>query len=185
MSDSPSSHRTDNGLVIRAYRPAPDDDIRAVTAIYTHHVLHGTASYETEAPSLEDMAARFGQLQAHHYPIMIAERDGIILGYAYAGPHKPRNGYRYTVEDSVYVAPDALHQGIGTALLTALIAAAREQGYRQMMAVIGGPVDGSVALHRSLGFREIGRAYELGFKFGQWLDTIYMQLPLQPDAKSD
>lgn len=170
-------------ISIRPFSSAPHGDIIAVTAIYAHHVTHGKASYETTPPTLADMTGRFAALTDNAYPVLVAEQNGVVIGYAYAGPHKPRNGYRYTVEDSVYVAPDAIGCGVGTQLLTALIDAATKCGYRQMMAVIGGPVTASVALHKSCGFREIGRAYELGYKFGEWLDTLYMQRALQPQSK--
>jgi len=166
-------------LHIRAYDPSSDGDIAAVTAIYGHHVLHGLASFETEPPTQDDMASRFAALTHGDFPVFVAEREGNIIGYAYAGPHKSRYGYRFTVEDSVYVAPDAMRGGVGKALLSAVITASRERGYRQMMAVIGGPVAGSLALHQSLGFRMIGEAKEVGYKFDKWLDVAFMQLALQ------
>ena len=168
-----------SALHIRAYDPSSDGDIAAVTAIYGHHVLHGLASFETVPPKKDDMASRFAALTHGDFPVFVAEREGNIIGYAYAGSHNSRYGYRFTVEDSIYVAADAMRGGVGKALLGAVISASRERGYRQMIAVIGGPVAGSVALHRSLGFRMIGEAKEVGYKFDKWLDVAFMQLALQ------
>lgn len=164
---------------IRSLDPARPGDISAITEIYGHHVLYGRASFETEPPTLAEMTGRIDNLLAGGYPVLVAEHDGTVLGYAYAGPHKPRNGYRLTVEDSIYVHPDASRRGIGRALLQALIISAREKGYRQMMAVIGDSGNTpSIELHRAHGFCHIGTARKIGFKFGKFLDVVYMQLDL-------
>ncbi|MGC6498083.1 MAG: GNAT family N-acetyltransferase [Candidatus Puniceispirillaceae bacterium] len=161
-------------------QPNPSD-IAAMTAIYRHHVLHGTASFEIDPPSIGDMESRMMALIAKDYPVLIAERyDGVVVGYAYAGPHKPRAAYDQTVEDSVYLDKDCLGKGIGRQLLTALIDAATARGFYQMMAVIGDSANAaSVGLHNAVGFRHIGTAQEIGFKFGRRLDIVYMQRALQ------
>ena len=165
-------------VTIRSYNPQTMTDINAVTDIYAYHVRHGTASFEHDAPSRDEMTERFAALLAKSYPILIAEAVGVgaddkqaqILGYAYAGPHKGRKGYDGTVEDSVYVAPDALRKGIGKQLLSALIQQATEQGYQQMMAVIGDSANApSIGLHADCGFTLIGTAKGIGYKFGRYL----------------
>ena len=164
---------------IRSHDPERPGDINAITGIYGHHVLHGRASFETEPPTREDMTGRIGTLLAGGYPVLVAELDGAVLGYAYAGPHNARHGYRLTVEDSIYIHPDALRRGLGHALLQELIIAARDRGYRQMMAVIGDSGNtASIELHRAHGFCHIGTARGIGFKFGEFLDVVYMQLAL-------
>lgn len=166
-------------MSIRSYDPARPGDINAISEIYGHHVLYGRASFETEPPTLADMTARINTLRAADYPILVAETDGKVRGYAYAGPHKARQGYRLTVEDSIYVQHDAMRRGIGGALLRALIIAARAQGYHQMMAVIGDSANtSSIELHHAHGFHHIGTARGIGFKFGEFLDVVYMQLCL-------
>ena len=164
---------------IRAYDPDSDRDINAITAIYGHHVSFGRASFETEPPSLQTMRSRFASLVEDDYPALVAELDGEIVGYAYAGRHKAREAYRLTVEDSIYVHHEVARRGIGRALLVELIAACRAAGFRQMMAVIGDSENtGSIELHRALGFRHIGTTHNIGFKFGVFLDVVYMQLEL-------
>ena len=164
---------------IRAYDPDSDRYINAITAIYGHHVSFGRASFETEPPSLQTMRSRFASLVEDDYPALVAELDGEIVGYAYAGRHKAREAYRLTVEDSIYVHHEVARRGIGRALLVELIAACRAAGFHQMMAVIGDSENtGSIELHRALGFRHIGTAHNIGFKFGVFLDVVYMQLEL-------
>ena len=166
--------------LIRFYDSTNDHDITAVTDIYAYHVLNGRGSFEHEAPSLHDMKARFEALEQGGYPILIAEYEGQIAGYAYAGPHKARKGYDGTVEDSVYIAPNAISKGVGAALLSALIEQARAGGYQQMMAVIGDSAnEASIGLHTALGFEMIGTAKGIGYKFGTYLDVTYMQKSLQ------
>lgn len=163
-------------------RPTEEPDLPAVTAIYGDAVLGGTASYELEPPGLEEMTRRWRELVAKGYPHLVAVHDGAVLGYAYAGPYRPRPAYRYSVEDSIYVAPDAQGRGIGRALLAELIAISEGLGFRQMIAVIGGGTEhpASVGLHLQLGFRQIGVIEASGFKHGRWLDTVLMQRPLGP-----
>ncbi len=165
---------------IRAATPA---DIPAITAIYGHAVRHGTASFELEPPDAAEMTRRLATLLDAGYPYLVAEADDGLAGYAYAGPYRPRPAYRWSVEDSVYVAPHMHRRGIGAALLDRLIAAAEQRGYRQMVAVIGDSAQmPSIALHRAAGFRPIGTIENVGFKFGRWLDTVLMQRALGSGA---
>jgi phosphinothricin acetyltransferase len=163
-------------------RPTEEPDLPAVAAIYGDAVLGGTASYELEPPGLEEMTRRWRELVAKGYPHLVAVRGGAVLGYAYAGPYRPRPAYRYSVEDSVYIAPDAQGRGVGRALLSELIAISERLGFRQMIAVIGGGAEhpASVGLHLELGFRQIGVIEASGFKHGRWLDTVLMQRALGP-----
>ena len=163
-------------VIVRASTPA---DVEAIAAIYGHHVLTGFGSFEEEPPSVEDMAGRREAIVARGLPYLVAEDAGKVLGYAYAGPFRPRAAYRYTVEDSVYVAADAQGRGAGRALLTELIAACEARGLRQMVAVIGDSGNaGSIALHRALGFTDIGVGQGFGFKHGRWVDIVWMQRAL-------
>ena len=161
-------------------RPTEERDLPAIAAIYAEAVLTGTASYEIEPPGVEEITRRWRELVAKGYPHVVAVRGAEILGYAYAGPYRPRPAYRYSVEDSIYLAPKAQGAGIGRALLTELIRICERQGFRQMIAVIGGGAEhpASVGLHRTLGFREIGVIEASGFKHGRWLDTVLMQRTL-------
>ena len=167
-------------VVIRPFQPKNPSDIKAITEIYAYHVTHGSGSFEHEPPSIDEMEARFEMLVSKSYPIFVAVEDGDIIGYAYAGPHKGRKGYDGTVEDSVYVAPQAVRKGVGRLLLSTIISAAQDAGYRQMMAVIGDSENlASIGLHTDLGFTLIGTAKGIGFKFGRYLDVTYMQKSLQ------
>ncbi|MGC4191458.1 MAG: GNAT family N-acetyltransferase [Thermomicrobiales bacterium] len=160
-------------------RDATPDDALAIQAIYAHHVLTGLASFEEEAPSVADMIARQESARAAGYPYLVAVRDGEVLGYAYASAYRPRRAYRFTVEDSVYVREGLAGQGIGSALLAALIARCEAGPWRQMVAVIGNSGNaGSIALHRRFGFRDVGVLRAVGFKHGQWVDTVLMQREL-------
>ncbi len=162
-------------------RPAATADIPAIAAIYTHAVLHGTASWELEPPGEAEMQRRYEAILAGSYPYLVAEREGAILGYAYAGAYRPRPAYRATVENSIYVAPTAQGLGIGSLLLDALIQACTERGFRQMIAVIGDGTGASISsrrLHERAGFRLIGVAEKVGFKHGRWLDQMLMQKEL-------
>lgn len=165
-------------------RAALEGDLGRITEIYGDAVTHGTASYELEPPSRTEMGGRFDSLTAGGFPYLVAERDGALLGYAYAGAFRPRPAYRFIVEDSVYVAPDAKGQGVGLLLMQALIEACRMAGFRQIVAVIGdGHADSaSVRLHEKLGFRHSGRLEGSGYKHGRWLDTVFMQLSLNGGA---
>ena len=167
-------------LTLRAYNPANDDDIAAIARIYAHHVLHGRASFETEAPSVGEMRRRRDALVETGYPVLVAMLDGILAGYAYGSPFHPRQAYRRTVEDSIYVDHRLPRRGVGRALLTELLEQLRAAGFQQVMAVIGDSANaGSIELHRALGFRHVGTAHGIGFKFGEYLDVVYMQLALQ------
>jgi L-amino acid N-acyltransferase YncA len=160
-------------------RPATNADIPAITRIYADAVAHGTASFELAAPDAAEMARRMQELTVGGFPYLAADLDGALAGYAYAGPYRARPAYRFTVENSAYVAPEAQGRGVGRALLQALIEAAEMRGYRQMIAVIGDSQQtASVALHAALGFAVIGTLPNVGFKFGRWLDTVLMQRPL-------
>jgi L-amino acid N-acyltransferase YncA len=164
-------------------RPATLADIPAITAIYAHAVKYGTASFETEPPGEPEMADRFRALAAGGFPYLVAESSGVVRGYAYAGLYRPRIAYRYTVENSVYVAPDCQRRGIGRALLDKLVSKASGCGFRQMIAVIGDSAQtASIALHRAAGFEMVGTFTAVGFKFGRWLDTVLMQRPLGDGA---
>jgi L-amino acid N-acyltransferase YncA len=160
-------------------RPATCADIPAITAIYAHAVTHGTATFEIEPPDEREMADRFRTLTEGCFPYLAAERNGAVLGYAYAGPYRTRIAYRYTLENSIYVAPDCHRQGVGRALMEALIQEAGARGFRQMVAVIGDSAQAaSIALHRAAGFEMAGTLTAVGFKFNRWLDTVLMQRPL-------
>ena len=163
-------------------RPASEADMAGVQAIYGDHVTHGLASFEETAPSIDEMRARFLTLKGKSYPYLVAERDGEIVGYSYAGPYRTRSAYRFTVENSVYVARDCSGQGIGRALLADLIAECEKGPWRQMIAIIGNSGNSaSIALHRSLGFRMVGTLREVGFKHDQWVDSVLMQRHLDRD----
>jgi len=167
-------------LTLRAYNPANDDDIAAIARIYAHHVLHGRASFETEAPTTGEMRRRLDALVETGYPVLVAMLDGILAGYAYSSPFHPRQAYRRTVEDSIYVDHRLPRRGVGRALLTELLEQLRAAEFQQVMAVIGDSANaGSIELHRALGFRHVGTAHGIGFKFGEYLDVVYMQLALQ------
>ena len=161
------------GLVIRAASPAD------ITGIYAHAVRFGTASFEIEPPNEAEMARRQRALIEGGFPYLVAEADGTVAGYAYAGPYRPRPAYRFSVENSVYVAPEAHRRGVGRALLDRLIAEAQARGFRQMIAVIGDADQApSIALHRAAGFRLVGTIAAVGFKHGRWLDSVLMQREL-------
>ena len=160
-------------------RLAQPRDLAVITAIYDDAVRHGTASFELDPPDQAEMARRYETLRADGYPYLVAELDGDIVGYAYAGPYRARPAYRWSIEDSIYVAPQAQRRGIGGALLARLVAEAEAGGFRQMLAVIGDSANtGSVELHRAAGFRLVGTFDNVGFKFGRWLDSVLMQREL-------
>ena len=165
-------------------RPAVPGDIGAITRIYADAVLNGTASFEIEPPDQSEMLRRQTALLKNHYPYLAAEIEGLVAGYAYAGPYRMRPAYNWSVEDSVYVTPQMHRKGMGALLLRALVAASAQRGYRQMIAVIGDTAQiGSIALHERAGFSHVGTLRSVGFKHGKWLDTVLMQRPLgQGDA---
>jgi len=167
-------------------RPAELADIPAITDIYRPAVLRGTASFELEPPSEEEMARRFGTITSQGYPYLVAEGEGTgPLGYAYAGPYRTRPAYRFTVENSVYVAPGSHRRGVGRLLLAGLVAECTDRGFRQMIAIIGDSGEAaSIGLHRSLGFTFCGVIHSVGLKHGRWLDSVIMQRALGDGDRS-
>ena len=162
-------------------RDARDDDMPAIHAIYVHHVRTGLGSFEEIPPDAEEMRRRRAAILGDQLPYLVAEIDGRIAGYAYAGRFRPRSAYRYSVEDSIYVAPEANRRGIGRALLAELIERCTRAGYRQMIAVIGDSANyGSIGLHAAAGFTQAAHLAAVGFKFGRWVDSVMMQRPLGP-----
>ncbi len=161
-----------------ALRSATQGDASAIAAIYAHHVLHGTATFDTEPPSIEFWADKIATLTTRDLPFLIADMDGAVAGYAYATQFRDRAAYARSCENSVYVRADCHGRGIGSALITSLCAAASACGFREMIAVIGGGEPASVALHAKAGFRHAGRMERVGEKFGRLLDTVYMQRSL-------
>jgi L-amino acid N-acyltransferase YncA len=169
-----------SNVVIRPVRPA---DMRDITKIYSQAVEHGTASFEIEPPSEAEMSTRRKMLLDGGFPYLVADAGGVVAGYAYAGPYRPRIAYRYTVEDSVYVHPRAARHGLGRKLLAELIAEAQARGFRQMVAVIGDSAQlPSIQLHKALGFSQIGTLANIGYKHGRWLDSVLMQRALGDGA---
>jgi phosphinothricin acetyltransferase len=164
-------------------RPCADADIPAIWAIYAAAVIHGTASFELEPPTEDEMRRRRAVLLKGGYPYFVAERDGAILGYTYAGPYHTRPGYRSTVEDSIYVAPENQGQRVGRALLGELLRACEALDFRRMIAVVGDRASaGSISLHRSCGFQHVGVLEGVGYKHGRWLDSVLMQRALGDGA---
>ncbi len=160
-------------------RPSRDQDLPAITAIYAHHVLHSTGTFETEAPGEADMAVRRSEVLSRGLPYLVAEHNGAIAGFAYGNWFKPRPAYRYSVEDSIYLAPHLHRMGLGRALLAELLARCEAVGIRKMMAVIGDSANaGSVGVHLALGFEQVGKIEACGWKFGAWRDIVIMQKSL-------
>jgi L-amino acid N-acyltransferase YncA len=156
-------------------RDAHESDLPAITAIYAHWVTHGRASFELYPPDLAEMTRRRATVLSGGYPYLVAEQDGAVLGYAYAGLYRARPAYRFTVENSVYVRPGGARQGAGRALLDALVARCAEAGFRLMIAVIGDSANApSIGLHRAAGFQPVGVLPGTGWKHGQWVDTVLM-----------
>jgi L-amino acid N-acyltransferase YncA len=157
-------------------RPSREQDLPAITAIYAHHVLHGTGTFETEPPSEADMTARRADVLAKGLPYLVAEDGGRVLGYAYCQWFKPRPAYRFSAEDSIYLHPDAQGKGLGKSLLAELERQAQAAGIRKLIAVIGDSANqGSVGVHRTLGFKPVGVIQSCGWKFGKWLDIVLME----------
>jgi phosphinothricin acetyltransferase len=166
-------------------RPATEADLPAITKIYEHAVLHGTATFELTPPDLAEMTRRFKSLMDGDFPYLVGMLDGRVAGYAYAGPYRPRPAYRFTVENSIYLDPAIHRRGVGLVLLRRLIDECEKRGYRQMIAVIGDSANaGSIGVHTRCGFQMIGTHPNVGLKFGRWLDTVMMQLPLGEGAKT-
>ena len=173
-------------MIVRA---STTEDATALAEIYGHHVLNGFGTFEEVPPSVQDMAARRQAIVERGLPYLVAEDAGRILGFAYAGPFRPRAAYRYTVEDSVYVAPEAIGRGVGKAMLAAVLRDCEAFGIRQVVAVIGDSQNaGSIALHSGLGFEHAGVGRSLGWKHGRWVDIVWMRKALNggdtsaPDA---
>ncbi len=160
-------------------RPSIDTDLDAITRIYGHHVLHGTGTFETTPPTLAEMEARRADVLGKGLPWLVVEDGGLVLGYAYGNWFKPRPAYRFSVEDSIYMAPEAAGKGLGRALLSELLAALERAGVRKVMAVIGDSANaGSIGVHAALGFERAGVIASCGWKFDRWLDIVLMQRSL-------
>ena len=167
-------------------RAAQASDAAALASLYGHHVLHGFGTFEEIPPSAEDMAGRVAAVTRWGLPYLLAEIDGRVAGLAYAGLFRPRAAYRYTVEDSVYIAPDRMGQGVGKQLLGAVIETCEGMGLRQMVAMIGDSGNaGSIGLHRALGFEPAGVLSAVGYKHGRWVDVVQMRRPLNGGADTD
>lgn len=152
------------------------EDAAAIAFIYGHHTLHGTGTFEEEAPSVAEMADRMAKVRARGWPWLVAEKDGEIVGYAYTGQFRDRAAYRFCGEDSVYIHPDHMGAGLGKALLDALIPASAAAGFQRIIAVIGDSANmGSIRLHERTGFEHCGKLDKAGFKFGRYLDVVFMQ----------
>ncbi len=163
-------------MIVRVATPA---DAAAIAAIYGRHVRHGFGTFEEEPPDAEEIARRLRTVRALGLPYLVAEAAGGTVGFAFAAPFRPRTAYRYTAEDSVYVAPDAVRRGVGRALLARTIADCEALGLRQMMSVIGDSGNAaSIGLHRAFGFTPSGVCRSVGFKHGRWVDTVWMQRAL-------
>lgn len=167
-------------------RDAADADMAAIQQIYAHHVRYGTASFEEAVPDTAELTARRAGVLGQGLPYLVAADGGRVLGYAYASAYRARSAYRFSIEDSVYVADGMGGRGIGTRLMSTLIARCEAGPWRQMIAVIGDSDNaGSIALHRAFGFRHVGTLKSIGFKFGRWLDSVLMQRDLGPgDAQA-
>ena len=159
-------------------RPFAWGDIPAITDIYRHYVEHSTATFDLDAPGPTYMAEKFGHMIEAGHPVVSAERDGKLVGYAYASTYRPRPAYRFTCEDSIYLHPDATGKGLGKVLLGELISQSQAFGFKQMIAVITAQSAASIALHEKFGFDTVGRHAALGLKFDRWLDVIHMQKAL-------
>lgn len=166
-------------------RDSTDGDVPAITDIYGHAVAHGLASFEYDPPDAAEMARRRAAILASGYPHLVAERAGRVVGYAYASAYRPRVGYRFSVENSIYVAPAGQRGGVGRALLSTLIARCEAAGFRLMVAVIGDSANhASIRLHAACGFTHAGLLPNIGWKHGRWLDSVLMTLPLGPGAST-
>lgn len=162
-------------------RDADGADLAAIQSIYAHHVLHGLATFEETPPSVSELASRRASVLQLGLPYLVAEADGRVVGYAYATSYRPRPAYRFTIEDSIYLADGLAGRGIGAVLLGALIARCEAGPWRQMIAIIGNSENAaSLALHRRLGFAMVGTLTSAGFKLGRWVDTVIMQRALGP-----
>ena len=160
-------------------RPAQPEDLPAIQAIYAHHVLTGLASFEEEPPSVEEMRRRYQDVTGRGLPYLVAEYALEVAGYGYCAPYRPRSAYRYALEDSIYIRADMVGRGYGKALLNALIGKSADLGYRQLVAVIGDSANAaSIGVHAACGFLRVGTLRSVGYKFGRWVDSVFMQRPL-------
>lgn len=166
-------------------RDATAADLQAITDIYAESVNNGVATYELVPPDLSEMTARFEGITGNRYPYIVAEEDGVILGYAYAGAFRTRPAYNWICEDSIYLSPEARGRGVGSALLAELLSRCETLGFRQMIAVIGGAHPASVAVHAKAGFEHQGTLKATGYKHGRWLDTTFMEKTLGEGASTD
>ncbi|RCK48637.1 GCN5 family acetyltransferase [Thalassospira profundimaris] len=172
MTAPPSEQKLDNLLI----RDAQPEDFARITEIYGHHVLHGLASFEERAPEIAELTARWQHVRERGLPYLVVEIDGNVEGFAYAGSYRPRPAYRYTVEDTIYIAPEIVGKGAGRAMLSELITRCTALGYRQMVAIIGDSANvASIGLHARLGFRVAGTLQSAGYKMGRWVDSVIMQ----------
>ena len=163
-------------------RDATAADIPAIQAIYSHHVLHGLASFEEVPPGVDEMRSRFEAILAAGKPYIVAELDGIVAGYGYASSYRARPAYRFTLENSIYIDERQRGRGLGSALLDALVDRCRQGPWRQVVAVIGDSANAaSIGVHRKAGFREVGVLRRVGFKHGRWVDSVLMQLELSSE----
>lgn len=166
-------------------RPRCDEDMARITEIYTHHVLHGASSWELSPPDTAEMSRRASALEEAGYPYLVAEIDGQVVGYAYAGAYRPRPAYRNTVEHSIYIDDTVRRGGIGRILLKSLIDTCTDLGFRQMIAIIGDSQNlQSIEFHEKMGFTHVGKVKSIGYKFDRWMDQIIMQRALGPGADS-
>ncbi len=166
-------------------RTVNDDDMEAITAIYADEVLNGVSSWEELPPSQQEMTDRRDNILSTEYPYRVAELDGKILGYAYASSYRPRSGYRFAVENTIYVANNARGKGVGRMLLEDLVEGCRAKGYKQMIAVIGDSNNHpSIDFHSCMGFEQVGLIKSIGFKFGRWMDSVIMQRSLEGKDKA-
>jgi phosphinothricin acetyltransferase len=160
-------------------RPSQSIDMAQITAIYQHHVLHGTGTFEIEPPTETDMTQRRADVLSKDLPYLVASEGTRVLGFAYSNWFKPRPAYRYSAEDSIYLAPDAIGSGLGRALLAELCRQAEQAGVRKLIAIIGDSNNlGSIGVHRSAGFQPVGTLTSCGWKFGRWLDVVLMERAL-------
>jgi phosphinothricin acetyltransferase len=170
---------TSHPLALPMIRPCEPADVPAVQAIYAHHVATSLATFDEVAPSVDEMSARLREVAGGGFPFVVGEIDGRVAGYGYASPFRARAAYRFTCENSVYIAPEMLRRGVGQAIMREVIDACRRRGLRQMLAVIGDSGNAaSIGLHSRLGFEHTGIFRDVGFKFGRWVDVVLMQLDL-------
>jgi len=162
-------------------RLAQPEDLPAIHSIYAHHVLHGLASFEEEPPSVDELGRRYRDVTGRGLPYLVAEYGADVAGYGYCSPYRARSGYRYALEDSIYLRHDMTGRGIGKRLLEELVRRCEGLGYRQMIAVIGDSANvASIGVHAACGFLRVGTLRSVGFKFGRWVDSVYMQRPIGP-----